>query len=548
MYEKRVVDRGDWDINTSARVVKRMAFYKSIVPAEIPANSKLKCIETGAFMKSRIHSVILPESICTIMPKAFKDSTLENIKFPKNCKLKVISSRCFECTHISDIIIPASVERIDEYAFHGSFLNSISFENESKIKIIGEEAFSVCRLENVEFPVLRRIEKGALARCSNLKSVIFKGFNRMSEFPCYLLNGCCSLEKVEIPKSITKIRMCCFEKTCLNAIDLSNISIFEVMSFYCSRLESVIFDKTTKEIHHHSFGSCNIKYVTFDDTCDLNLLDCNSFSYASIDTFKYYGNMNKLSPEFFKNINSIVNVDFPSELKLYHNNNSIYSFNTLLAISNKPYKRFNVRESIKNIFKNAFYQSNISYIFIPSSVESIDESAFQRCKAIKITFAKNSRLTIISKKAFNYCENLQFINLPQNLKVIEEDAFSFCPILKKIVFPESLVSLEDRCFSHCDSLKEIYIPKNVEKIGISCFSGSRSIKKVTFHPKARIQDLSMKSFEYMDFESLILPEAIKDLDVCNISPFSYNYYYQKQNPRYLYFPHGSSYLRIVINH
>ena len=74
----------------------------------------------------------------------------------------------------------------------------------------------------------------------------------------------------------------------------------------------------------------------------------------------------------------------------------------------------------------------------------------------------NLPVTEISKYAFENCENLTEIKLPETLKVIERGAFFNCESLKVINFPDSLISIEWKAFYRCRSLTNVKISSSVE--------------------------------------------------------------------------------------
>lgn len=75
---------------------------------------------------------------------------------------------------------------------------------------------------------------------------------------------------------------------------------------------------------------------------------------------------------------------------------------------------------------------------------------------------------IIGSSMFDYSENLQEIQLPQNITAIEGHAFCGCKNLKDIVLPDSVTSLGNWAFGNCQ-LSSITIPRSLTSISQAAF-------------------------------------------------------------------------------
>ena len=76
---------------------------------------------------------------------------------------------------------------------------------------------------------------------------------------------------------------------------------------------------------------------------------------------------------------------------------------------------------------------------------------------------------IICDGAFQDCELVSDIKLPNSIKVIGNNSFRGCKSLKRIEIPQSVRIIKDGAFKECDSLSEIVIPKDIEFIGNNPF-------------------------------------------------------------------------------
>lgn len=188
------------------------------------------------------------------LDRPFREFTnLTTVDIPENAKLKEIGENAFSgCQNLESITIPNSVTKIGRDAFKGcnglrnvnigkqavkSFRNvfgGLGIKNVSIINgviSISEEAFRDCRtLETVTMSKsVKTIDDRAFMSCTRLKEVTI---NRDEEdvinqhIPQKVIGemafmGCISLNNIEIPSSVTKIKMCAF----LGCISLQQIYI-----------------------------------------------------------------------------------------------------------------------------------------------------------------------------------------------------------------------------------------------------------------------------------------------------------------------------------
>ncbi len=88
-------------------------------------------------------------------------------------------------------------------------------------------------------------------------------------------------------------------------------------------------------------------------------------------------------------------------------------------------------------------------------------------------------VTEIGYGAFDRCDGIASVVLPDTLKVIGAYAFDQCWSLKSINFPEGLTDIGDYAFHKCYALESAVIPDSVTYLGESAFSNCTSMKFVT---------------------------------------------------------------------
>ncbi|MDR1373208.1 MAG: leucine-rich repeat domain-containing protein [Dysgonamonadaceae bacterium] len=118
-----------------------------------------------------------------------------------------------------------------------------------------------------------------------------------------------------------------------------------------------------------------------------------------------------------------------------------------------------------------------SFTIPQSQVNSIAGGAFDGCEGLIGIIIPNS-VTDIECYAFVNCSELTDIVIPEEIKEIKNSTFSGCTKLTNITLPSELEKIRERAFESCTSLKQIIIPKNVVAISYHAFYHCTSLQKV----------------------------------------------------------------------
>lgn len=149
---------------------------------------------------------------------------------------------------------------------------------------------------------------------------------------------------------------------------------------------------------------------------------------------------------------------------------------------------------------------DIEEVYLPSTVESINDYAFQNCTNLKKVHL-NEGLIDIRNHAFENCQNLQEITLPTTTRRIYSNAFSECIRLKKVYLNENLFLINENAFKKCIALEEITIPAIVQNISVGAFDSCYDLKKVTLNTGIKIIELNAfkgcESLEEITFPSTV---------------------------------------------
>ena len=105
-----------------------------------------------------------------------------------------------------------------------------------------------------------------------------------------------------------------------------------------------------------------------------------------------------------------------------------------------------------------------------------------------VIFYKGNKKTVISIKdfAFESCDNIQHIELPNTIERIGSSAFSNCRRLSTITLPPTIKSIGNSAFSKCYCLKDIILPNGLEKIADWTFEDCQNLKKISIPQTVKI--------------------------------------------------------------
>lgn len=120
----------------------------------------------------------------------------------------------------------------------------------------------------------------------------------------------------------------------------------------------------------------------------------------------------------------------------------------------------------------------LELIVIPDTVIAIDEYAFAGCDALTELRLGSSVLSI-GASAFEGCVNLSELTIPETVTAIGASAFKSCVSLTEVDISEGVTSISAELFAGCTSLKKVSLGKDVTSVGNRAFDKCHALEAIS---------------------------------------------------------------------
>ena len=436
-----------------------------VIPERINDKTVLTIAEkvfSEANEANNITSIVIPNSVTNISGTGlFRSCTqLLSVTFPENAVIDSAASMFRDCTSLQTITIPKTLTEISNFMFYNcSSLINVNFPSDNQIETIGRTAFQNCvLLSEVILP-------------EKLRSIGTRAFD-----------GCASLTDITIYDNVTSISIDAFnnipkEQLTIHGIAGSYAYTFAIENGYAFAAIQEGADLVTTYLQ-----------AKIDEAKGLDPALYTKESYAALQTAITHaeqvleeateqtqidaeiaalqGVIDALEPFAFR----YEEIAEGTEIAITGFNNPGGAAEIPAAIDGKP---------VTSIGEGAFENVMITAVSIPASVKNIHNLAFKSCSQLQtVTFAEGSALASIGDNAFEGCQKLSSLQLPEGVTEIGRAAFNGCRALREVTVPTGVTEIEDFTFGVCASLREIHLPEGLTSIGASAFTGCAALTQI----------------------------------------------------------------------
>jgi len=359
------------------------------------------------------------------------------------------------------------------------------------ITSIGKDAFKKkLRLRSVTIPnSVNHIDPAAFRSNRFLKEIILFGENKKYR----MQNGCLidqgkkevifGLEHAEIPDdgSVVSIGPSAFEES----LSLKTITIPKGITKigdrafrFCFSLSKVAFPDSLASMGESVFSGCPLVTLTIPKS--ITSISKNAFvGCEALTKVSFPDGLTEIGDGAFWDCSSLADITFPKGLAAI--GESAFSGCSSLTAVTFP-------DGLIRIGDYAFDNcAALTSVVFSSGIQHIGTAAFAGCSNLskfvlpsangKYRFT-NGCLIDTDKKEVICSSSDAVIPSDSSVTGIGDHAFDSCNHLTEIIIPDTITTIGEFAFSDCESAESIYIPDSVVQIGAGAFSGCKQVREI----------------------------------------------------------------------
>ena len=407
--------------------------------------------------------------------------TVKTVTIPEGVRL-IEYNAFFGCTALTTVVLPSSLEEMTEYTFYQcTNLKTVSLDTaNSKLTKIGQYSFAYCeKLTGFDIPSsLKELEEGVFFSCSSLKKIIIP--DTVEKIDRSAFYECTNVIEIKIPgtvKEASDIALVGCEKVITAELPISMVTLANLQRSDDLETLVIVDDGSTELPDKDALNEKKkLKKVVFPDSLtSIPRAFCRSVS--ALEEVKLPANLKIISNASFSECTNLKTIDLPDTVTEI----GAFAFADCTSL-----KDFTIPDGIKSIGEEAFYNSGITSLVVPESVETIDKLAFSHMANLTnatfpagcgITFSDCKNLktakitgnpTVIDNYMFYECSQLTDFEIPGSVKKIGYAAF-YNTALKEAVIPAGVTEIDDWAFGECQNLEKAMLPDGLKSIGEAAF-------------------------------------------------------------------------------
>lgn len=430
----------------------------------------------------KLQEIRLPKSLKTLGEGTFASCfALTEIEFPEGLET-IGDGVLYHCLSLTSVVIPASVTEMGDRPFSGDWalktveikgnvprLSNRSFHEcdalqevliTGSVETIGEDAFmDLDSLERVQIASgLKTIGKRAFRLCDNLTTVSLPdGVTSIGE---EAFKECSSLTTINLPDSITTIGANAFNGTKLTGplnIPSSLVSLGDNAFHGCSGITgTLVFPAAMENISTNVFAGCSGIEEIILPRGVLFIGDGAFNNCSGVQRLWLTNSIKTIGVSALSGMKSLKKIYFSG---------SLWDWDTGIQwADDRGYSNFPVGPTLNGETASGSCGESLTWSLNSAGDLTIsgtgDMASFIATGAPWAEYRNQVKLVIlgqgvtsIGSSAFQDCENLETVRLPNTLTALGEAAFLRCGKLTNVSLPISLKSVGEDCFTGCEKLE-----------------------------------------------------------------------------------------------
>lgn len=306
-----------------------------------------------------------------------------------------------------------------------------------------------------------------------------------------------SNKKIVVPNGVTLEKGAFRESNISKVVLPDDLEEIPFSGFYGSKIESIILPKNLKIIKNYAFSQNKLlTEIEIPDGVE-SIGNCAFSCCEALKSIKLPKSIEKLEPEVFCDCISLENVIIESQIKAIPE--YLFTYTALKSIS--------LPDSIEEIGASAFSNCQLSRIKLPKNLKKINSCAFSGNRNLEEAEFP-SCLQLIEYHAFQNCNSLKSIEVPENVK-IGDGAFECCQSLNSVILNDGVKLNGDLIFYDCNNLENVKLPNDLKSIPDFSFKKCYSLKEIEF-PKT-LKNIGSGAFEFCPLVNLDFPESLETI-------------------------------------
>ncbi len=538
----------------------------------IPEN--VRSIGSSAFSGcENLQTVNFTEGLTVIGSGSFSDCTsLKSIVLPQG--LQEIASNAFHHTALESVVIPAGVETIKGNSFSNcGNLTSIEVAEDNPYydsrdhcnaimqtvngtavlvvgckttvipqdtKVIGDGAFQYCEdLEEIELMEgVTRIGDDAFGNCSNLESITLPStiVEIGSGAFCNILYDNKVVVRGTEPPTITGDSFTFDSNAILYvpegcADKYKNATYWKDFKCFVEGDHIIFSDQYTEEICLLNWDADGDGVLTLAEAAAVEDLGTVFYSkgITSFDELVFFTGLTSIGEEAFMGDYCLESIILPANLQSIGSSafedcsslrhiiipNSVWLIKSGAFSGCGSLETITLNIGLSKIMDEAFYNSGIKSLHIPSSVKYINEKIAGYCNQLKeievdsndyFDSRDNCNGIINSNTLIQGCQTTV---IPNTVTSIGLGAFYGCTGLNSMSIPENVVSIGREAFAECDGLEMVSIPSKTTAIGDMAFYLCSSLNAVVVKVEEPLS-ITYETFSNYSDATLYVPMGCRD--------------------------------------
>ena len=473
----------------------------------------------------KINKVVIPNGVETLGEYAFAHSAIKNVEWSKTgSKLTAIPAGVFYGSAISSVVVPDSVTSLGDYAFAKSALKAFTADG---LTTLGNNVFESCNslVEIALCDGIKTMGDRVFANCAALTTVTMPSVEKLGSFT---FGGAESLKKVTFGANATTTGSYTFVKMS-----------WQPGSYYYDYVgmpvEEVVFlgnELTT--IGEGTFYGCKeLTKLTLPES--VTKVESYAFAYTSALTALNLNNVESFG-DYALFASGVTELKLDNAQKI-----GVFAFATDSETDKNVETEYSTvsMPSVQEIGNFAFYNSALTSVEIPASLEKIGYGAFMSSAQLK-------EIKMAAESEYFFVENgvlYRYID-----KAAGEYELCFYPTAllgngeakaREYKVKEGTLSVLAYAFAELnkDVLNKVTLPYSVNTIGDSAFYAS-GVKEFTFESVAAPK---LESFYRAEISSVIQSDESQ--------PYYRGYYYSNFQTYILeYSSYGTEKSDLVMNY